>query len=212
MKNFLSLTFLTLIALNAISQNMPAENGLVLPKEKLTVMLGRSLHHSGNLVGPIINTDYSCYFKKKLSLSIGIGATTHHREWINEVEMPNGEIADGSFRMLNSGIQGSTHLGYSFIRNRKNDFQIRIGALARYQSRSNMEISLLYPALTGWPIPVWEVYNYTPQNTYAVGASIQLAYDYTIKDKLSIGLLAGYQYDTFGDAIQYISFILGRKF
>ena len=70
-------------------------------------------------------------------------------------------------------------IGYSFIRNNKNDFGLRLGALLRFQSYSTSSIG--YDSTDGISI-----YNDSPQRTLAVCGIIQLYYNYNMNQKLFV--------------------------
>jgi hypothetical protein len=184
-----------------------------LPKELLQVNIGKSIHYSGDMDGYIFHSSYSKYTSKRSSWAVGIGGSTHHRTLLNFIELPSGKIIDGSLRMTTSGIQAYGHYGYSFIRTIRHELKIEGGFMFRYQSRSNMdEVYLWYPLITNWDVPVWEVYNNTPQNTFLPGLNFQLGYNYTLSEKLLLGLLTGYQFDGSENKIAHLSLSVGKRF
>jgi hypothetical protein len=59
---------------------------------------------------------------------------------------------------------------------------LQLGGLLRYQTSSYYDaIDVLYPALTGLPIPVTIIINKTPQKTFSIGSTAQFYHTYSVK-------------------------------
>jgi hypothetical protein len=54
--------------------------------------------------------------------------------------------------------------------------------------------------------------NDGPQRTLAWGGSGQLVYNFTLKNNICLGVLAGLQFDTQGDTISQLMFTIGKRF
>lgn len=163
--------------------------------------------------GLYFNVLYEEYFKKRFSWSCGIGSTIHDGSFPVYFNDPNNQPIDGSVRYTTAGVQAIGNMGYSFLKSEENTLQIRTGTLIRYQSSSYYDdVTVLYPAGSGLPIPVVIFQNKTPQRTLVLGGSIQLLYNYTLKHNISLGLLAGIQTDTRGDTISQLCAAIGKKF
>jgi hypothetical protein len=198
--------FFTLVPFFVVAQNK-------FPHRHIQVSGGTSFNGTGDIRGISFNSGYSKYFKKKACLIGEIGGTLHDGEWPLFFTAPNGEIIDGSIRYTTGGIQASAGIGYSAVRTSEHEVQLRLSSLLRYQSSSYYDdVSILYPAATGLTFPVIVFNNKTPQRTFAVGGIGAVAYNYTIKNKITIGLLAGLQTDTNGDTITQLLFSIGRRF
>jgi hypothetical protein len=207
-KFILSILFF-LLSFNLFSQQKQSLES----EQLLQVTIGSSFHGSGDMKGVMINTGYSKYIRKRIAWSFLLGATVHDKSHPLFYTAPNGENIDGSVRITAGGLQLASHLGYSVIKAKRHQFEIRAGGLVRYQSSSIInDLSILHPGGTGFPIPVLVIRNFDPQRTFTVGASTQLFYNYRISQKISIGLLAGFQLDSFGDVVRHTSFSVGRNF
>ena len=208
MKSFIILVILSITICSLFAQ----EN---MKPAQIKIVFGRSIHGTGDMGGLAFSTEFQKFFKPRLTWSLSLDGSIHSRDFpifFNSATNPN-QIIDGSIRSTTAGVQVAGHLGYNILKSKQQDFQCRIGALLRYQSSSYYDgVQVLYPPLTGLPIPVNVFDNTTPQNTYAVGGSIQLLYNYTLKNDLTIGPLVGFQIDTNGDALSQISLTIGKRF
>lgn len=179
---------------------------------QIQVAIGRSTHSTGDMKGIIFNTEYQEYFNKRFSWSVSIGGTIHDGTYPLFYIDPSNKKIDGSVRYTTGGFQTMSHIGYSFIQTKKHEFQIKLGALVRYQSSSNFDqLGITYPTATNYPIPLVDFVNRTPQRTVALGGGSQLSYNYFIKNKIIIGFLAGFQVDTNGDNITNLSLTIGKR-
>ena len=182
-------------------------------KQDFKFYFGKSIHFTGDVPGIAFNSEYSKAFKKRLSLSIGIGGTIHNGSFPNFYTDPNGNPVDGSIRNTTAGFQINGHVGYSPLTIKKHEFLLRLGTVLRYQASSLYDqAGIYYPIITGLPIPVIDIINYEPQKIYTIGASGQIMYSYSITQKIIIGALAGYQFDTNGDNISQLSIFAGIRF
>ena len=73
-------------------------------------------------------------------------------------------------------------------------------------------VTVLYPIITGLPIPVIYFENETPARTLAVGGTIRIGYNYTNKRSILFGILGDFQMDTNGDVLSLIAFTVGKRF
>ena len=205
MTKYLLISFL-FSSLNSFSQ-------VTTPKKQIELIAGRSVHGSGDSRGLNFSVEYSKHFKKKLNWSASIGGTIHDGVFPVFYEYPTGVQNDGSIKYTTAGLQVLTHLGYNFFKSAKNELLFKLGSVLRYQSSSYWDVvTVLYPPLTGLPYPVVVFENSTPQRTFAVGGTTQIKYSYTIKQKISLGILAGFQFDTNGDNISHLSLTIGKIF
>lgn len=204
MKTFLALSLLVLSNLLFSQEKLLDKN--------IQIIIGRSLHSTGDMQGLSFATEYKSYFKKRLTWAVAIGGTIH--DGFEPVfYSQSGRQVDGSIRYTAAGFQLSGHLGFNFIKTIKHELQLRAGPLLRYQSSSYFdELQIIYPVGTGLPMPVNSFINRTPQKTYAVGGSLQLLYNYTFNNTINIGFLGGFQADTNGDNISQLSLTLGKRF
>ncbi len=206
MKYYLISVFLLLSAYGN-AQSAP------LPQQHLFFIIGKSKHGTGDIRGLFFTTEYSKRFRDRLSYSVGISGTINDREDKRTFSAPDGSTIDGSIRDAIAGFQISNHLGYHFIKNSSHNFQVRLGALLRYQTISFADATTtLYPPITGLPIPVIYFENTSPQRTYTIGATTQIRYDFIIHKSTTLGLLGGFQTDTNGDVISQVSLSIGKTF
>ncbi len=182
-------------------------------KKSMQLDIGIGVHGSGDLNGLNINSEYKSFFRKNLSLSIGLGATMHDGRFPLSYSDANGNLIDASYRFTTSGIQLTSKFGISLIKSPTNDFGLQAGPMLRYQSSSYFdEINILYPAATGLPMPVITIINKSPQKTISVGGIGQVYYNYTMKNNLFVGLSAAMQIDTNGDLKNQLTLCCGLKF
>jgi hypothetical protein len=201
-----------LIFLMAISTKIIAQNNQVILNKSAQIEIGISQNGSGDIGGFAINSEFNNYFKRKWSYLIGLGATIHDDAKPIYYNDSNGNyVVDSEYRYTIAGFQLSGKMGYSFVRNIKNDFGIRFGALLRYQSDSSSGMATYYNPQT-YPFPVVRLDNNSPQSTFAIGGIVQLYYNYSINDKLFVGTSGAFQTDTNGDAISHLSLTFGTKF
>jgi hypothetical protein len=202
--------FLGILSLASFCHAQKKESG---KNQNIVVSFGKSKHYSGDIPGIMFSTEYSKNLKKRISLAIGLGSTIHDGAkelFFNDM---NGNPVDGSIRYTVAGFQLSGHLGYNFLNSDSHQFLLRVGPVFRYQSSSLYDdLSIYYPAATGLPIPVIVFNNTEPQRTFTVGLSGQISYSYLLNDKIIIGALAGYQFDTYGDNISQLTLGVGYRF
>ena len=197
---------LLLFSLSSFSQ-------VTIPKRQIELIAGRSVHGSGGSPGLNFSIEYSKYFKKKVNWAASIGGTIHDGAFPVFYEYPAGIQNDGSIQYTTAGVQAMTHVGYNFLNSTKSDLLFRIGAVLRYQSSSyGDEVNVLYEPLTGLPFPVVVFRNSSPQRTVAIGGTTQIKYSFTTKQNITLGMLAGFQFDTNGDNISHLSLTIGKRF
>jgi hypothetical protein len=196
-----------LIYCNANAQNK-------LPAKAFQVIGGYSKHGSGDYPGVVYGTEYIQYLSRRFSLNYSIRGTINDgKETILINNNATGEYTDASIRFTTAGVQLGVSGGLSIIRSSKNEFMISLGAFGRFQSASNGDdgYSLYFPQATGQPTVLIGYNNLTPQRNIEVGGIFQLQYNYTIKNKLYVGLLGAFQTDTNGDAIPQVALTVGRR-
>ena len=206
MKIYLPVAFLL------FSFSLSAQDGL--PKHFVNVSGGFSKHGTGDLYGYILSAEYQRYITNKISWSAGIGGTIHDgAQPIFYLHPYTGKLVDGSVRYTTGGLQGFGHAGYSFVRSKRHEFQVRAGVVARLQSTSLYDVlSITSTQISGLPMPVVDFINTSNQQTISAGYGAQVLYNFTIQQKTTIGLRAGFQNDTEGDQIAQLSFSVGRRF
>lgn len=181
-------------------------------KKSVQLDIGIGKHGSGDLKGLNINSEFRIFFRKRLSISFGLGATMHDGRFPVLYDDGNGNLIDVSYRFTTGGIQLTSKFGISFIKSRASDFGLQAGPVLRYQSSSYFdEINVLYPAATGLPTPVVAITNKSPQKTFSAGGIGQLFYCYTIKNNVFVGLSAAMQIDTNGDLINQLAVSCGLR-
>ncbi|MFM7358144.1 MAG: hypothetical protein ACKO1T_06145 [Sediminibacterium sp.] len=173
---------------------------------------GSNLNGTGDSFGFSFFTEYSKKLKQKLTWSNSLGGTINDGTLYSIFyQTTSGQVRDGSVRYTTAGFQAASHIGYSFITSQKHDFQFRLGSVLRYQSTSLPDAVSLEP-IPGVPFPVVVFQNLSPLRTLAVGGSGQLLYNYTMKNNICLGVLAGLQFDTQGDTISQLMFTIGKRF
>jgi hypothetical protein len=183
-------------------------------KNNISVSAGISLNGTGDTKGLIYSTEYSKYIKKsKFLWSTSFGGTIHDGSFPILYEYPTGVQNDGSVNYTIAGFQTAFYIGKNFLRNDSKEFIVKIGAVARYQSSSYWDVlNVLYPPLTGLPYPVVVFENSTPQKTVAIGVSSQIGYSVVISNNFTLGIIGGFQFDTQGDNLSYLTVKFGKRF
>lgn len=190
-------------------------NAQKLPGKMLIVTGGYSRHGSGDMNGIVFGAEYAKYTSPRISLNYYFrGSINNGRDRIFINNGFTGVQQDASIRFTTAGIQTGFNFRNSFIRNKRNELLLSLGAFGRYQSASNGSdgYSLYYPAATGVPTVLVEYNNKTAQKTYAFGGLLQLQYNFTFNKNIMVGLAPGFQTDTNGDAILQAILIVGKRF
>jgi hypothetical protein len=176
---------------------------------------GRSFNGTGDIWGFQYGLTYAKYFgEKKTYWSIGFEGTLHDDEQIDYFFVDDqGNNRDGKSRYVTSGLQLIGGIGYQFIKSSRHDLGLSVGSLLRYQSSSIPDVvTTLFPALTNLPSPVQIVEFREPFRTLSLGAVLKLNYYYKFENDFILGLTGGFQTDTNGDTISYISLGVGKRF
>ncbi len=186
------------------------------PQKMVQVLGGYSKTGSGDMPGFVYGAEYAENFKRKLSWSVGFSGFIYSKETaLLSTDNPYYQ-PDGGLRHTTAGVQVTGHLGLRIVRTPVHELVFRLGPLVKYQSASTDGYSITNPIafgyVTGYAGPIISLINYYPQNTIAAGGSVQILYRYTIRNKISIGILAGGQTDTEGDTMSQLALTVGRKF
>lgn len=186
-----------------------------LPGRQLKIIGGYSRHGSGDYNGIIYGAGYTQHIKKKFSLTYNLQTTINNGK--DEYIVNNtitGARTDASVRFTVAGLQAGVNAGLIILRTAKHELALSPGIFVRYQSSSNGDdgYELFLPQNTGQPTILIGYNNKTPQKTLAAGALLSLHYDYTVNNKISIGLSPAIQTDTRGDVIWCVSLTAGRRF
>lgn len=173
-----------------------------------------SKHGSGDMKGISENILFGKYFRKKLSWSVGLGASLHDGSFGITSIQEDGRKLDHSYRYTTGGLQISGGVAYSFIRAKRNELGFRASGIFRYQSSSYFDQLLVVfdPNSTGLPYPAVYIFNTSPQRTYSVGIAPELFYNHSFAKTFFLGASAGFQADTNGDVITNLSLSIGKRF
>ena len=182
-------------------------------KAQVMVGGGYSIHGTGDMKGLAFFTEYSKPIGKRTEWSINVMTTIHGDAFKVIVNNPDGSTDDNSFRYSNAGLQAGLKFGYNFVQSAHHQFKIQPGGFVRYQNSTFSDIySFFINQSNGFPEPGFMFYNSSKQNTVTVGYGIDLSYNFIMSDKIMIGLKAGFQNDTNGDAVTQICLSVGRRF
>src|SRR5688572_5478695 len=185
-----------------------------LPKRQIEAMASYSFNGTGDIWGPGFSMRYTNYFKRNISWGAWLGCTIHDKVWpIDFIDSSTGRIIDISIRNMAAGLQGGGNIAYSVVRSQMHEFKLELGGVIRYQSTTTPHITtVLYPALTGIPFPVYVFQQNSPQRTLAIGANFQMSYNFSFNNRVSVGIIAGLQTDTNGERILPIGITVGKRF
>lgn len=208
MKN--TLLFLMLL----ISVLLTAQESGTNNSSSIMFHFGRNIHGTGDIPGYQYGITYSKNFSKNIYYSIGFEGSLNDAEQRSFIyEDPEGNLFDGTLNDVTGGFQLVASIGYSFIKTTHSDFGVSVGALGRYQTTSiGTSVEILYPPITGYPIPIRMILNDEPYRTLAFGGVLKLNYNYTFKKGFILGLMPGFQIDTNGDTLPYITLGIGKQF
>ncbi|MCE7065215.1 hypothetical protein [Dyadobacter sp. CY326] len=209
MKKILLVVVVLLIHISVFGQGIPE-----LPKQIFSANLGTGKSGTGDLYGLMVGFEYEQQFRPKLSWSTEFAMTIHDGEDLLLVQLDNFPREDMSYRFTTAGMQLAGKISYHAVRTKNADYGIKLGVAARYQSTSLADDrEILFPVLTGYPLPVRILRNTEPQRTIAAVAITQLFARYTFRKNIVVGALAGLQLDTNGDVIfPQFSFSVGKRF
>ncbi|HMT75896.1 MAG TPA: hypothetical protein PKA77_17615 [Chitinophagaceae bacterium] len=182
-------------------------------KQAISLGIGRSIHGTGDMRGWSFSVKYSKKIKKNWYYLAEVGNTIHDGIDYIFYEYPVGYPVDGSIRYTTAGFQSSFSVGYHIIDTKQFLLSFSIGTLARYQSSSYYDnVVILYEPITNLPYPVILFRNRTPQKTFAVGLSPNVAFQFPISSKHFLELNGSFQFDTNGDNISQLMLSFGKRF
>ena len=183
-------------------------------QRNISISSGVCFNGSGDTRGIIYSTEYSRYIKdSKFFWSASFGGTIHSGSFPIFYEYPQGRMNDGSVNYTIAGLQASFHVGKNFLKTKDKEFFFKIGPVIRYQSSSYWDrITVLYEPLTSIPFPLVLFENTTPRNTIAIGASPMIGYVFPVGKSCTFGIVGGFQFDTQGDNLSYLTLQIGKRF
>ena len=175
---------------------------------------GIGIHGSGDIPGFSYGFVFEQTFSPNWLWSLSFDGNLNDSEQLPFVyEDQRGNIVNSTLHDVTSGVQVTSGIGYRFINEPKHRFALHPGVFVRYQATSlNDELEILYPGLTGYPIPIRIIENYNDNSTWAVGGLMRFQYDYLIKTKYLLGIQIAWQIDTNGDAISHLALRFGYTF
>jgi len=192
----------------------------VAPEEKtknrsINFIGGYGIHRpaSGRIHGWTYGTEYTVYYTEKLSVTYNFRGDIY--SWRHLIRYDNGaNVTDASIRFTTAGFQLGANGGISLIQRKRHELMIKLGAFGRYQSASNGSDSytVYYPPTSGLQAVVVAYNNMTQQETLALGAVLQLQYNFTFKSNVFIGAQPSLQTDSNKDPIVQVSFVIGKRF
>lgn len=188
-------------------------NSQTLQRRGIELIPQISFTGTGDVWGPGFTIRYTNYFKKRFSYSLWAGCTIHSASDPLSFTDSLGRFYDISIRDVTGGIQCGSTIEYALIRSKKQEFKLGFGGLIRYQSTSLPDIvTVFYPAGTGIPFPVYVFQQESRQKTIAIGANVQIGYNFIFKNNLYIGVLSSWQMDSNGESILPTGLTVGKKF
>lgn len=175
-------------------------------KNKINIAAGPSLHGTGDMKGLMVSVMYEHQFIKRFSLANGITTTIHHRKYDSYGSAPE----NMNMNFTTAGIQFNSFGSYHLVSNRDTKLSAYAGALLRFQSTSLPSVYGYTQDPSVYPEPFYTVrYDENP-NTISPGYGFGLSLKSRIAPKYFLGITAGFQNDTRGDAITAISLLFER--
>lgn len=190
-------------------------------KNHYSLEIGHSKSGTGDLGGIFVSNMFTRNFKPKSYYSIGLATSIHQDRGAYIYTALNGERIDGTLRKITTGLQLFANYGFSIIKRSKHDFGIGVGVLLRYQTTSiNDVVQGVSPGPNGYgpgffenyPYELLSIINTEPQQTFAVGTTLNLFYNYNISKRILIGIVPAFQFDTNGDTFRNINLKTGYRF
>ena len=173
---------------------------------------GKSWHGTGDLTGIIVDVSYKHHLKKRIDLTSGIVTTIHYgKDKAFNFLSPGSSPEERLINFTTAGIQLNSIINYSLIYSRDNQLKAGAGLILRFQSSSRTGGYSYYQDPSIFPEPFYVFYNMEKQNIFTAGYTFGLSFLTKISSNYEIGLKAFFQNDTNGDAITYISLIIGRN-
>lgn len=174
-------------------------------KDKINIAAGPSMHGTGDLKGFMVAVMYEHQFTKRSSLSNGLTTTIHYgKEFV-------GLVPDNrSLNFTTAGIQFNSVASYHLLAKQDTKLSAYAGALLRFQSTSLPSAYGYTQDPRVYPEPFYVVYNNENANTISPGYGFGLSLKTRIAPKYFLGITAGFQNDTRGDAITAISLSFER--
>lgn len=197
------------------SSFLKAQEKNAMPRDLLQFTFGGSFNGTGDIYGLQYGVAYLQNLQKgNFYWGVGFEGTSHSDEELDYFfEDELGNNLDGKSRYVVSGVQLTATIGYSVRCNRQNLLRFGVGPLVRYQASSIPDQeTILFPAITDFPVPV-KISTFTgPMETIAVGAQVKIQYNYVLRKNFLLGVVGGLQIDTNADTISHLSLAMGKKF
>lgn len=195
---------LFLFSFNCFSQN-------VIEQSTVSAEFGRNMHGTGDISGFNFGLRFNKYLNKRFDLITAFEANLNDSAATPFIwEDPNGNVYDSTLHDVLAGFQLNIGLGFNIINSNKHKFGINPSVYGRYQANSVLGDRIIdYPILTGYPVPIRYLIRNEPGRTYAIGGSIRLYYNYRINSKYFVGVNPGFQNDSRGDTMLFITLSFG---
>lgn len=174
-------------------------------KNKINVAAGPSWHGTGDMKGFMVSVNYEHQFVKRFSLSGGLTTTIHYKRDDGYSSSP--QNTDMNF--TTAGMQLNSFGSYYLLAKQDTKLSAYAGALLRFQSTSLPSVYAHTQDPT-YPDPFYTVRYYEKPNAISPGYGFGLSLKTRIAPKYFLGITAGFQNDTRGDAITAISLLFER--
>ncbi|MGZ3846847.1 MAG: hypothetical protein ACXVBH_12365 [Flavisolibacter sp.] len=170
----------------------------------INIAVGKSMHGTGDLNGIAVSLAYEHELAKRFSFGNALTTTINYGkdDWATNVH---------AFHYTTAGIQLNPYGQFHIIANRDQKLSFGLGGLLRFQSTSLPTGGYGYydePNL--FPEPFYAFRYYGKTNTLCPGYTMSLTFRNRIASKYFLGVTAGFQNDTHGDAITSISLLFER--
>ena len=183
------------------------------PSRYLHIGFGRSFSGTGDVIGLSYDVRYSEYFKRRTGFYFELGGSIHDGKFPIYYRNSTNQRIDGSIYFTTAGVQLVTGLSQSFLRTKKHELGIRIGLMPRYQSTSYWDwVEVIYPPVSGLPIPVAHFINTLPHRSLSIGGKGQFFYNFTMNRGFLISLSGTFQGDSNGDIFADFGIGFGKRF
>ena len=169
---------------------------------KVNFAAGSSMHGTGDLKGIIVSLTYEHELAKRFNFANALTTTINSGKdyW----------AGTNAFHYTTAGIQLNPFVQFHIVANRDQKLSFGLGGLLRFQSTSLPSAYGYYDEPNRFPEPFYAFRYYGKTNTFCPGYTMSLTFRNRVASKYFVGIRAGFQNDTNGDAITSVSLLLER--
>lgn len=178
---------------------------------KICIAAGPAMHGTGDFKGFMVSIAYEHELAKRFGLSNRLTTTINYgRDQAFNSLFPGVSPQNRLMNFTTAGIQWNASGNYYLIAKRDSKLSAWAGTMLRFQSSSFPSMYSYTQDQSIYPEPFYVIYDNKKQNTLSPGYSFGLNFKSRIAPKYFLGIGAGFQNDTNGDAITFVSLSFER--